>query len=50
MLLVDNNADDDEFLLFDRGDSNTNSLFDNLDLLTPKDSLNKDVIVRDITD
>lgn len=40
LLLVDNNADDDEFLLFDRGDSNCNSLFDNLDLITPKDSAN----------
>ena len=40
MLLVDNNADDDDFLLFERGDSNTNSLFDNLDLVTLKDSNN----------
>lgn len=43
MLLVDNNADDDDFLLFDRDTSNTNSLFDNLDLVTPKDSHNNGV-------
>ena len=36
LLLVDNiNADDDDFLTFDRDSNNTNSLFENLDLITP---------------
>lgn len=37
MLLVSNVDDDEDLLMFDRGDSNTNSLFDNLDLVTPKE-------------
>ena len=46
MLLVDNNADDDEFLIFDRDNSNTNSLFDNLDLITPKETNDNNIDYR----